>query len=54
MRWTVDTKEDWEFVRRIYDHFGHDTFGWRQVLEVLDDHPDWLQINRDIEQRAVE
>ena len=29
MRWTVDTPEDLAFVRRIYEHFGHDRFSWR-------------------------
>jgi spore coat polysaccharide biosynthesis protein SpsF len=53
MRWTVDTPEDLAFVRRIYDHFGHDHFSWHDVLRVLEQHPDWLDINRDIQQKKV-
>ena len=53
MRWTVDTQEDLEFVRRIYDHFGHDAFEWGDVLRLLDRHPDWLEINRDVQQKSV-
>jgi spore coat polysaccharide biosynthesis protein SpsF len=53
MRWTVDTPEDLAFVRHIYDHFGHDRFSWHDVLHVLKQHPDWLDINRAIEQKQV-
>jgi len=53
MRWTVDTAEDLAFVRRIYDHFGHDYFSWREVLAVLDEHPEWLEINRAVRQKEV-
>ena len=53
MRWTVDTPQDLAFVRRIYDHFGHDRFSWREVLAVLEEHPEWLEINRDIEQKVI-
>ena len=53
LRWTVDTPEDLAFVRRVYDHFGHDQFTWQEVLAVLEGHPDWQEINRGIEQKAV-
>jgi spore coat polysaccharide biosynthesis protein SpsF len=53
MRWTVDTPEDFELIRRIYDEFGHDRFSWRDVLSLLDRHPEWLQINSQIQQKAV-
>lgn len=53
MRWTVDTPEDLTLVRLIYERFGHDRFSWREVLAVLEEHPEWLEINRHIQQRAV-
>jgi spore coat polysaccharide biosynthesis protein SpsF len=53
MRWTVDTPEDLAFVRRIYDHFGHNRFSWREVLAVLAEHPEWLEINRHVQQKTV-
>jgi spore coat polysaccharide biosynthesis protein SpsF len=53
MRWTVDTGEDLEFVRRVYEHFGHDRFSWRDVLSVLQDHQEWLIINRHVQQKSV-
>jgi len=53
MRWTVDTAEDLAFVRRIYDHFGRGDFSWRDVLAVLETHPEWQQINQHVVQRQV-
>jgi spore coat polysaccharide biosynthesis protein SpsF len=53
MRWTVDTLEDLTFVRRIYGHFGHDRFSWREVVAALEDHPDWAEINSQVVQKEV-
>jgi spore coat polysaccharide biosynthesis protein SpsF len=53
MRWTVDTQEDLAFVRQIYDYFGHDRFSWREVLKVLEEHPEWVEINRYVQQKVV-
>ena len=53
MRWTVDTPKDLAFVRCIYDHFGHDRFTWREVLAVLKEHPEWLDINRNVRQKVI-
>jgi spore coat polysaccharide biosynthesis protein SpsF len=41
MRWTVDTASDLAFVRCVFRHFGHDRFGWRDVLTPLAEHPEW-------------
>ena len=53
MRWTVDTSEDLDFVRRIYDHFGQDLFSWEEVLALLEVHPEWLEINRHVQQKVI-
>ncbi|MCK4791583.1 MAG: glycosyltransferase family protein [Desulfobacteraceae bacterium] len=53
MRWTVDTPEDLTFARKIYEHFQNDTFTWRQVLHLLELHPEWLEINRHVQQKVV-
>jgi len=53
MRWTVDTVDDLAFVRRIYDYFGHDAFSWQDVLSTLEEHPEWLEINRHVVQKKV-
>lgn len=52
-RWTVDTAKDMDLVRRIYDHFGHGDFGWRDTLSVLEKYPNWSKINWDVEQKAL-
>jgi spore coat polysaccharide biosynthesis protein SpsF len=53
MRWTVDTPEDLEFVRLIYDAFGHDRFSWQEVLTLLEANPQWLDLNRHVPQKVV-
>ncbi len=53
LRWTVDTEEDLALVRLIYDHFKTDTFTWQDALRVVSDHPEWSEINSQIEQKAV-
>jgi spore coat polysaccharide biosynthesis protein SpsF len=50
-RWSVDTPEDYELMRRIAEHFGNHEFGWLDVLELLKRHSDWAEINRHIEQK---
>ena len=52
-RWTLDTGEDLEFVRCIYNYFGHDRFTWKEVLSTLSDHPQWLKINQHVQQREI-
>jgi len=53
MRWTVDTAQDLAFVRQIYNYFGHDRFSWKEVLAVLEEHPEWLEINRHVKQKVI-
>jgi spore coat polysaccharide biosynthesis protein SpsF len=54
LRWTVDTLEDLALVRLIFQHFGHDYFSWEQVLPLLETHPEWMEINRTVSQKAIE
>jgi len=52
-RWTVDTPEDYELVRRIYDGLGRDDFDWREALAVVEANPGWSDLNRHVEQKIV-
>lgn len=52
-RWTVDTPEDLELMRLIYQHFGHDRCSWREVLALVERHSAWLEINRHIVQQVL-
>jgi len=55
LRWTVDTKEDLDFVRAIYARLdGSGVFGWRDVLEALAREPELLETNRNIRQKSLE
>lgn len=53
-RVTVDTPQDFELIQRIYEYFGHGNFTWHEVVSVLEAHPDWLDINRDVKQKTVD
>jgi spore coat polysaccharide biosynthesis protein SpsF len=53
LRWTVDTPEDLELVRLIFQYFGRDQFSWTDVLPVFQRHPDWLKINQHIRQKTL-
>jgi spore coat polysaccharide biosynthesis protein SpsF len=50
-RWSVDTPEDYELMQRIYSHLGRREFNWLDVLNLLDQHQDWCEINRHVAQK---
>lgn len=53
-RWTLDTPEDFELLRRIFDALGPRavTATWRDALELVARHPDWERLNAHIEQKV--
>ncbi len=54
-RWTVDTPEDLEFVRAVYRRIGADApFSWRDVLALLDLHPELTELNRSVRQKTLQ
>jgi spore coat polysaccharide biosynthesis protein SpsF len=52
-RWTLDTPEDYELLRRIYEAIGHDRFRWGDVLALVEANPDWSALNRHVRQKAA-
>jgi spore coat polysaccharide biosynthesis protein SpsF len=52
-RWSVDTAEDYALVRRIYETLGRDDFDWHEALALVDKHPGWHALNRDVIQKRV-
>lgn len=54
-RWTVDTPEDFELVRRILETLYPVTpdFGLLDVLALLDRNPEWVHLNAHIEQAKI-
>ncbi|GAX88909.1 cytidylyltransferase domain-containing protein [Effusibacillus lacus] len=54
-RWTVDTPEDFELISRILETIypTNPQFTLRDVLELLELHPEWSAINAHIEQKKA-
>ena len=53
-RWTVDTPQDLEFMRQVYNRFpGRDDFTWKEVLEVVHNEPQLMQINAGVQHRTL-
>jgi spore coat polysaccharide biosynthesis protein SpsF len=53
-RWTVDTPEDLELMRVIYQRLGwKGDFLWRDVLALFDDAPELAVLNRGVAQKAL-
>jgi spore coat polysaccharide biosynthesis protein SpsF len=54
-RWTVDTPDDFELLRRIIeDLYPQNTeFTLQDCLSLLESHPEWVDINRHVKQREV-
>lgn len=54
-RWTVDTPEDFELMRHIIESLYPNTpeFTLEDMLDLLDRHPDWRQINAHITQKKL-
>lgn len=47
MRWTMDTEDDFEFMKRVYSNFeGKDNFSMEDVLIFVSENPEVLQINQ--------
>jgi len=55
LRWTVDTTEDLTLVRTVFVELepADPAFDYPQVLEALARHPEWLELNRHVEQKPV-
>lgn len=54
-RWTVDTQEDLDLIRAIYQRIDRDDeFSWKDVLKLLKKEPDLTEINRHIHQKSLE
>jgi spore coat polysaccharide biosynthesis protein SpsF len=51
-RWTVDTPDDLELIRQIAALLPDDDFTWRDVLELVEKHPELTQINAQIEHKT--
>lgn len=49
LRWTVDESADLEVITKIFEHFAPEIgFGWRQVLDLYNSHPQLFAANQQI------
>lgn len=47
LRWTVDEQADFDVIERVFEYFHPRTdFGWREVLQLQQEHPDVFDRNR--------
>jgi spore coat polysaccharide biosynthesis protein SpsF len=53
LRWTVDTPEDYSLVTKLFEAaYAHDPhFDLRTLIHVIEDNPEWSNINRHIQQK---
>lgn len=54
-RWTVDTPEDFELIKLILQDLYpvSNKFTWLDVLNLLNEHPEWVQINASVTQKEI-
>jgi len=54
-RWTVDTEEDLQFVKAIYENLYYENpyFRTGDIMKLLEEQPDLCKINANIEQKPV-
>lgn len=54
-RWTLDTPEDLEFIRAVYQYLykGKHDFYFQDIIDLLKKHPDLIKINEKIEQKKL-
>jgi spore coat polysaccharide biosynthesis protein SpsF len=46
LRWTVDTAEDLELIREIYQRFlPRVDFGWMEILDLMEREPELMEVN---------
>ena len=49
LRWTVDTPDDLELIRRMYNFFpGRNDFSWLEILELVKNNPELTTINASV------
>ncbi|CAM4392542.1 cytidylyltransferase domain-containing protein [Saccharibacillus endophyticus] len=53
-RLTLDTPQDWELIRKIYEVlYKGEIFYWEDVYRVLQENPEWPLINAEVQQKKL-
>lgn len=54
-RWTVDTKEDLQFIRSVLTYLDcHFDFSWKDILKVIEGVPELKDINADVKHKTYD
>ena len=53
LRWTVDTYEDLQLANEIYNHFDRRKFSWLDIVDAYRTNPNWLEINKQVQQKSA-
>lgn len=55
LRWTIDTKEDFIFVKTIYENLYKEgeIFLMNDILKLLEKHPEFIKINKNIKPKNI-
>lgn len=54
-RWTLDTEEDWQLIKKLYEHLYHGKhdFYMSDILMVMKQNPELFKINKDVKQKKL-
>lgn len=52
-RWTVDTPEDFAFIKAIVDGLEDESLTTKNVLKLLKKHPELMKINAHVQQKSI-
>ncbi|WP_061212750.1 cytidylyltransferase domain-containing protein [Syntrophomonas wolfei] len=54
-RWTLDTPEDFQFIKLILQELYplNSRFSWMELIGLLNEHPEWVQINAAVKQKEL-
>ncbi|HEX4427587.1 MAG TPA: glycosyltransferase family protein [Terriglobales bacterium] len=53
-RWTLDTPEDLQLIRKIYTRFDNqDTFGWQEAVALMQREPELGELNSHVLQKSL-
>jgi spore coat polysaccharide biosynthesis protein SpsF len=54
-RWTLDTADDLELLRAIYERFSsRDDFRWTEVIQLMEREPELAELNSRVVQKALQ
>ncbi len=54
LRWTVDTEQDLQVVRKLFDLLAErHNFSWQDVLTAWQAHPELQEINADVRHKSM-